>query len=400
MHPARLFTGVAAAAMLVTTFGGGSPAGALTVAPVVEDGDLPFVAKVDFGEQNRGCTGALVATRWVVTAKSCFADGTGEVVAGVPSRPVNVVLGRTDLTTTTGHRRAVISLIPHPERNLVLAELSAPVNNIAPLGLDGGAPQEGESLRIAGYGRTGTEWVPDRLHAGTFTVGAVAAAGFAVTGSDGATICKGDAGGPAFREAPAGPQLIGINDTSWQKGCFGESETQIQDGATEARTDDLAGWIRSSTAVAPDALRQPVTGEFNRDGIQDLIAADAAGKLWLYPGTTSGTRWGTRTQIGTGWSGYREFVIGKINRDAYDDLVTVNTASGDLWMYPGTAAGIRFGARVQIGNGWSSDFRDLAIGKVNRDAYDDLVAVKSSSQELLLYKGNATGPTFDSSVVI
>jgi hypothetical protein len=397
VRTARLFTVAAAAAVLVvSTLSGGLPAGAIASGPEVADGDLPFVAKVDFGEQHRSCTGVLVATRWIVTAKSCFADGTGEVVAGVPSRPVNVVLGRTDLTKATGHRLAVTSLIPHPERNIVLAELSSAVTNITPMSLDGGAPQEGESLRIAGYGRTGTEWIPERLHAGTFTVGAVAASGFAVTGSDGATICKGDAGGPAFRETGSSVQLVGINDTSSQKGCFGESESQ--DGATEARTDDLAGWIRSSIAVAPDALREPVTGEFNRDGIQDLIAADTYGKLWLYPGTTSGTRWGARTEIGTGWSGYREFVVGKINRDAYDDLVTINTASGDLWMYPGTAAGNRFGTRVQIGNGWSTDFRDLAIGKVNRDAYDDLLVVKSSTQQLLLYKGNATGGNFDAGV--
>jgi len=28
--------------------------------------------------------------------------------------------------------------------------------------------------------------------------------------------------------------------------------------------------------------------DFNRDGVTDLIARDAAGRLWLYPGNGSG----------------------------------------------------------------------------------------------------------------
>ncbi len=341
----------------------------------------------------------LVAPRWIVTATSCFADGTGEVAAGAPAKPTQVILGRTDLAKVTGHRLAVLSLVPHASRNIALAELSAPVTDVTPVALDGGRPQEGETVRVAGYGRTSTEWVPNRMHAGTFTIGSVTDSEFVVTGaSGGATLCKGDAGGPAFRQGPAGVQLIGITDRSWQKGCIGEPPTQSRGDAVQARTDDLADWIRAGTATRPDALREPVTGEFNRDGVEDLIAADAAGALWLYPGTRARNVWGDRTRIGSGWSGYREFVVGRVNRDQYDDLVAIETATGVLWMYPGTAAGGAFGTRVQIGSGWTAEFRDLAIGKVNRDQYDDLLVVHSSTQRLLLYKGNAAGGHFDAGV--
>ncbi|WP_433793443.1 S1 family peptidase [Actinoplanes sp. CA-252034] len=388
--------GLLVAGVTVGLLGGGT-ALAVAGAQEVPDGGLPFVAKVSFGE-DAACTGALVHARWIVTAKSCFADGTGQVAAGAPTRPTTVVLGRANLQAVTGHRLSVVSVTPHASRNIALAELSAPVKNITPVALDGGAPVAGETLRIAGYGRTSTVWVPTRMHAGEFTVGDVTADAFAVSGAtSGATLCKGDAGGPAFRETAGGPQLVGISDTSWQNGCLGESETR--EGAFEARTDDLSDWIRAGVATVPDGLREPVTGEFNRDGIEDLIAADAAGNLWLHPGTKTRTAYGDRVRIGTGWNAMREFAVGKVNRDAYDDLLVIETATNIQWLYPGTAAGGVFGNRVQVGSGWSTDLRDVAIGKVDRDQYDDLLVVKSSTQQLFLYKGNATGGSFSAGVV-
>lgn len=41
-------------------------------------------------------------------------------------------------------------------------------------------------------------------------------------------------------------------------------------------------------------------GDFNNDGLDDIIARDLNGTLWLYPGTGTGGVT-TRTQIGTGW---------------------------------------------------------------------------------------------------
>ncbi|MEV6488762.1 trypsin-like serine protease [Actinoplanes sp. NPDC051633] len=162
----------------------GSAASAVGTAEPVADGELPFVAKVTFGEERdqRSCTGVLVDSRWVATNKSCFTDGSGPVAAGTPARPATVLVGRTDLTKVTGYRVAVQSLIPHPDRNVVLAELSAAVEGVAPVKL-GAAAEVGETLRIAGYGRTATEWVPDRLHASSFTVQSADASSFDVTGA-------------------------------------------------------------------------------------------------------------------------------------------------------------------------------------------------------------------------
>jgi hypothetical protein len=389
-------TGLLTAALAAGLLGGGS-ALAVAGAEQVADGGFPFVAKINFGDV-RSCSAALVAPQWVLTAKDCFADGTTPVAAGTPTKPTTVLVGRTDTTTTAGKRLAVTSLAPHPDRNIVLAELSAPVSDIAPVALSGNAPQQGETLTVAGYGRTSTEWVPNRMHAGTFKVDATSAGQFAISAaSAGATLCKGDAGAPAFRVSASGPQLVGISVESGQKGCLGEPDTRTGD-ATEARTDDLADWVRTSTAVTPDALREPVTGEFNRDGRQDLAGVDAAGNLWLYPGTDTPGVWAPRVKIGSGLTGYRELEVGQINRDAYDDLLAVDGSNNTQVYYPGTAAGGAFGTKVQIGAGWTTDLRDVAVGKVDRDAYDDLLVVKASTQQLLLFKGTAAGGAFAADV--
>jgi hypothetical protein len=42
------------------------------------------------------------------------------------------------------------------------------------------------------------------------------------------------------------------------------------------------------------------TSDLRTDGIPDLVAADTAGRLFLYPWT--GSAFGTRVQIGSGWN--------------------------------------------------------------------------------------------------
>jgi hypothetical protein len=241
---------ILAAAVATSLLGGGS-AHALTGAEPVPVGTYGFSAKVYFGDVHSGdassCSGALVDRNWVLTAKSCFAEGTAPVTAGAPGRPTTVVVGRTDLAGDAGRLLTATSIVPHPDRNLVLVRLSQAVDGVTPVSLATAAPTTGETLTITGYGRTSTEWVPDRLHQASFTTQTVGATSIDLIGaSPGATICKGDAGGPVFRDNAGGAELVALNSTSWQKGCLGETETR--DGATATRLDDLGAWIGEQTA--------------------------------------------------------------------------------------------------------------------------------------------------------
>ncbi|GAA0517340.1 hypothetical protein Ade02nite_84360 [Paractinoplanes deccanensis] len=213
----------------------------------VPDGTYAFAAKVTVGTQPdaQACSGALVAPQWVITARGCF--GPEPIQLGAPARDTTVTVGRTDLAGSGGHVAPVVWLVPHPDRDVVLARLATPATGITPVRVAGTAPVAGETLRAAGYGRTRTTWVPDRLHAADFTVGDVQAGTVAISPAGDGVICKGDAGGPALRETSTGPELVGLHHTSAGGGCLGATGTDAT--AVETRADALAGWIRQTTVA-------------------------------------------------------------------------------------------------------------------------------------------------------
>lgn len=245
-HAARWGSALAVAIVGASMLSGAAAQAVGGAAPVA-DGTYAFTAKVE--NDLRACTGALVDPLWVLTATTCLAEDPQTVPTGAPPRPTTVTVGRTDLSSTGGHRLAVISVVPHPTRNVVLLRLEKSATGVAPVTI-GAAPVVDEQLTAAGYGRTATEWVPDRLHAGDLTVRSVVAASMELDGTaSGATPCRGDAGGPALRTAAGVVTLVGVQDRSWQGGCLGETETRRT--ATATRVDDLGDWIVAGKATVP-----------------------------------------------------------------------------------------------------------------------------------------------------
>ncbi|MBO3095880.1 DUF4214 domain-containing protein [Cellulomonas dongxiuzhuiae] len=201
--------------------------------------------------REKSCSGALLSASWVISAASCFAETPGAAVsAGAPKWVTTATVGRADLTGTSGHVVQVDRLVPHPDRDVVLVHLAAPVRDVAAAKVASAAPQVGEELAVAGFGRTADRVVPDTAHVATFTVGSVAVGTIDIEADQaGATICKGDAGGPALRTTSTGVELVAIHHTAYQGGCLGATSTR-QD-ATETRVDDLRDWVDRSTAPKP-----------------------------------------------------------------------------------------------------------------------------------------------------
>ncbi|WP_086843628.1 S1 family peptidase [Amycolatopsis kentuckyensis] len=228
--------GVTLAAVAVAGLLTAVPAAAVTGGSPAAEGAYTFATKIDVGGVH-GCSGALVAPQWVVTAASCFPENGGQ--AGAPKLATKAIVGQRG---AAGTQRAVVDLLFRADRNVVLAKLAAPVTGVAPVAIGTAAPAQNEALRVAGYGRTATEWVPDKLHTVPVSVQSVTGTTLAVLGDPAAaTTCQGDAGGPLLRERNGVVELAGVHHASWQAGCLGSTETR--QGTVETRVDDIADWI-------------------------------------------------------------------------------------------------------------------------------------------------------------
>ncbi|MFJ7204578.1 FG-GAP-like repeat-containing protein [Streptomyces sp. NPDC098789] len=142
-----------------------------------------------------------------------------------------------------------------------------------------------------------------------------------------------------------------------------------------------------------NSMTNLTVGDYDGDGKADVLATDtAAGDLYLYPGSGSANGMNTlgpRVQIGSNWSSMHDLTRMDVNKDGKPDLVAVETATGNLYVYPGTGSlngANTLGARVQIGTNWNSMSSLVVPGDLNSDSVDDLVA-KDESGNLFLYPG-------------
>ncbi|POX51221.1 FG-GAP-like repeat-containing protein [Streptomyces sp. Ru72] len=195
---------------------------------------------------------------------------------------------------------------------------------------------------------------------------------------------------PAYPEwyASTAPQAAGFGDLNADR----KADVLVRDKAGRLwflRGDGTGQLVGSGGWNVMNALVRH--GDFSGDGREDVIAREAStGKLWLYPGAGTGSL-GARKLIGNGgWNAMSRLIAyGDLSGDGRTDVLTVEKATGKLWLYPGTGSGT-LGARKLIGSsGWNGMSALVGAGDMNGDGRADLVVRQASTGQLWLYPGKS-----------
>ncbi|MFF7156129.1 FG-GAP-like repeat-containing protein [Streptomyces sp. NPDC008139] len=137
-------------------------------------------------------------------------------------------------------------------------------------------------------------------------------------------------------------------------------------------------------------VREMTAGDFNGDGLTDLVAVWNDGTLHLYVNNGDGTLkppvdfWGDNS-----WSGMRLLSGGDFNGDGNSDLLAIHTSDGVLRLYKGDGNG-HLAAAVESGSLDWSNIRDIIPGDFSGDGKADLGAIAGDGS-LRLYQGNGAG---------
>lgn len=247
-----------AAASAVFAIAGMGTANAIANGELVPEGSYRFSVQLVMtgiptatgGKRNSGCSGALIARQWIITAGHCFRDANGVRVERPVADSTVATIGKADVNGTgKGYVLDVVAVRQSPTADVSIAKLASPVRGIKPLTISDTPPEPGDVLRLTGYGSvTGTNPVQEtKLRTGQLSVLTVEDSIIGVEGfapQPDTTPCPFDSGGPFFVEQRwRAPKLVSV--VSNGPSCpHSEQENS-------ARVDNIKDWIEA--ALAADA---------------------------------------------------------------------------------------------------------------------------------------------------
>jgi len=183
--------------------------------------------------------------------------------------------------------------------------------------------------------------------------------------------------GYGFSTAPTG--TVNFVDTSASNAVVGTVNLSTTTFATTQVPQAAV-----TTGATPDAI---ATGDFNGDGIQDAVVANAGdGTLTVMLGNGDGTfTTGTPINVGGKPTG---IVAGDFNNDGNLDLAVVDNQNGKVLIYLGNGDGtFTAGATITTGG---NPF-GIAVGDLNLDGNLDLAVTVDGTNTTAILLGNGDG---------
>ncbi|MGW0653583.1 trypsin-like serine protease [Streptomyces umbrinus] len=128
-----------------------------------------------------------------------------------------------------------------------------------------------------------------------------------------------------------------------------------------------------------------IPGDMTGDARPDLLAVDADGSVYLYPGRGNGEFYGKVKVVSGSWKNVKIFGHGDLSGDGKPDLL-VRSTDGTLWLYRGTGKEkTPWSARIKARTGWNFTSY-VSNGDVTGDGVADVMA-RDSGGTLWLYRG-------------
>jgi len=174
---------------------------------------------------------------------------------------------------------------------------------------------------------------------------------------------------------------------------------------------DAAG--RATTVVREGGGWSGTTGDFNGDGLRDVVTSDLAGHVFVHFGSApfTGLPDHKLTEAGESTFGFQVASAGDVNKDGFDDLlVGFGWGVDKVYLYQGSDAGFETSpveitppSALPAGYTGENFGHSLSIspGDVNADGYDDvLVGAGGAKNYVCVYLGSSTGTDRDKVQVI
>ncbi|MFC8665888.1 FG-GAP-like repeat-containing protein [Streptomyces sp. NPDC057199] len=172
--------------------------------------------------------------------------------------------------------------------------------------------------------------------------------------------------------------LIAINDQGQLNFWLGQG-----DGVLAAPTVLMSGTSFSTVKAVSG-------GDFNADGLTDIVGLGFDGSLWWWPGNGDRTFGARQNLSGTSFSAYSGVPTGDFDDDGNTDVAAVDS-NGTLWWWKGDGNGGLAAAAQQLASGTSfAAYSRFFTGDVNSDGHTDFAAVNSSGAARW-WPGDGTG---------
>ncbi|NMM22327.1 MAG: VCBS repeat-containing protein, partial [Phycicoccus sp.] len=150
--------------------------------------------------------------------------------------------------------------------------------------------------------------------------------------------------------------------------------------------------------TVPGANLVRLVGDVNGDGYVDAVARVRTNDTLVLLLGRVGSTFAAPVKIGAGWSIFNLIeAAGDYDYDGVPDLLARDT-NGGLFVYP-LRRDLTGKPRINVGAGWQVMQSVVGAGAFNSDANGDVIALRTSDHALILYRGDGPTPLQDSSVL-